>query len=249
VGPEALPAGGYDRGVHIIPVPDQRRLVDSRPGIRRMWDSYRGKDKGEHVALSLLGQAAGMFVLTNIDDMVVLAVFFGKAAGQKAAWWRIVAGQYLGFVGILAASVLGALGAGLLPESAVPYLGLLPLALGVRAAWKVWRERRNEETEELREVGQGSGPALLTVAAVTFANGGDNIGVYVPVFTVAGVSGMSVYVIVFLIGVAVWCAAGWFLATRPLAAKALSRWGHLILPVVLVGIGLVILIEGGAFGL
>jgi cadmium resistance protein CadD (predicted permease) len=56
-------------------------------------------------------------------------------------------------------------------------------------------------------------------------------------------------VIVFLIGVAVWCGAGWFLATRPLVAKALSRWGHLILPVVLVGIGLVILIEGGAIGL
>jgi len=46
----------------------------------------------------------------------------------------------------------------------------------------------------------------------------------------------------------VWCAAGWLLATRPLIARALSRWGHLVLPVVLIAIGLVILIEGGAFG-
>jgi cadmium resistance protein CadD (predicted permease) len=89
----------------------------------------------------------------------------------------------------------------------------------------------------------------MQVASVTFANGGDNIGVYVPVFTVAGAGGMTVYVIVFLIGVAVWCAAGWFLATRPVIAEALSRWGHIILPVVLIGIGLLILIEGGAFGL
>jgi hypothetical protein len=43
--------------------------------------------------------------------------------------------------------------------------------------------------------------------------------------------------------------AGWLLATRPMVARALSRWSHLILPVVLAGIGLVILIEGGAFGL
>jgi cadmium resistance protein CadD (predicted permease) len=67
------------------------------------------------------------------------------------------------------------------------------------------------------------------------------------VFAVAGIGGMTGYAIVFLIGVAVWCATGWFLATRPPVAQALSRWGHLILPVVLIAIGMVILIDGGAF--
>jgi cadmium resistance protein CadD (predicted permease) len=219
-------------------------------GVRSIWIAVQGRNQGDRdVELSRIGQAAAMFAVTNIDDMVILAVFFGQAAGQKGCAWRIVAGQYLGFLGILAASVLGALGAGLLPESAIPYLGLLPLALGLRAGWKVWRERRNGDNDEPGKAGAGSGPGLLAVAAVTFANGGDNIGVYVPVFTVSGVGGMSVYVIVFLIGVAIWCGAGWFLATRPLVAKTVSRWGHLILPVVLVGIGLIILIEGGAFGL
>ncbi|TCM49006.1 cadmium resistance transporter [Kribbella sp. VKM Ac-2568] len=84
---------------------------------------------------------------------------------------------------------------------------------------------------------------------MTFANGGDNIGVYVPVFAVAGVDGMAVYVVVFLIGVAVWCAAGRYFATRPVIARALSRWGYIVLPAVLIGIGLLILIEGHAFGL
>jgi cadmium resistance protein CadD (predicted permease) len=45
------------------------------------------------------------------------------------------------------------------------------------------------------------------------------------------------------------CATGRFFATRPVIAKALDRWGHIVLPVVLVAIGLFILIEGGAFGL
>lgn len=57
------------------------------------------------------------------------------------------------------------------------------------------------------------------------------------------------YVVVFLIGVALWCGIGWLLASRPVVAKVLARWGHVILPVVLIGIGLVIVIEGGAFGL
>ncbi|HTJ35074.1 MAG TPA: cadmium resistance transporter [Dactylosporangium sp.] len=199
--------------------------------------------------LDRLGQAAGMFAVTNVDDMLVLAVFFGRAAGRRAAAWRVVAGQYLGFAGILGVSVAGALGAGLLPERVIPYLGLLPLALGVRAAWQTWRHRHDRDDDGDPDAGPGNGVGALQVAAVTFANGGDNIGVYVPVFALAGAGGMAVYSAVFLVGVAAWCAAGYFLATRPLVAKTLSRWGHIVLPVVLIGIGLVILVGGGAFGL
>lgn len=174
--------------------------------------------------LSLLGQAVGMFAVTNIDDLLVLAVFFGQAAGA----WRIVIGQYLGFIAILVAAAVGALGAGLLPEAVIPYLGLLPLLLGIRAAWRVEgtpRQRRGPRARAKRH--RTRHPAGRRGHR---ANGGDNIGIYVPVFTVAGRGGMTVYVMVFLVGVAVWCAAGWFLATRSLVAKALSRWGHLILP-------------------
>lgn len=138
-----------------------------------------------------------------------------------------------------------AFGATFLPDTVVPYLGLLPLALGVKAAVQAWRHRH--DSDEVQG-GRDSGPKVLEVAAVTLANGGDNIGVYVPVFATAGIGGMSVHVIVFLALVAVWVAAGRYFATRPAIAKALSRWGHILLPVVLIGIGLLILIQGGAFG-
>jgi cadmium resistance protein CadD (predicted permease) len=82
----------------------------------------------------------------------------------------------------------------------------------------------------------------------TFASGGDNIGVYVPVFTNVGTGATVEYCVVFLVLVAVLCAAGRFAASRPVIARPLSRWGHIVLPVVLIAIGLVILIEGGAFG-
>ncbi|MEU4240373.1 cadmium resistance transporter [Actinoplanes sp. NPDC026619] len=182
-----------------------------------------------------------MFAVTNIDDLLILAVFFGRAGRDRRAEWRIVAGQYLGFLGILAVSVAGGLGAGLLPAKVIPYLGLLPLAIGLKAGWQVWRDRDKPDSDEEPAA---TAPGPLQVAAVTFANGGDNIGVYVPVFAVAGVAGMVGYASVFLVGVAVWCGAGWFLATRAPVAAALARWGHLILPVVLVAIGLLILAGG-----
>jgi cadmium resistance protein CadD (predicted permease) len=190
-----------------------------------------------------------MFAVTNVDDLVVLAVFFGRAHDRGGAF-RVVAGQYLGFSAILVAAVLGALGVGLLPEDALPYLGLLPLLLGLRAAWSTWRERHDDEGADSDDVTalMQTGPRLLTVAGITFANGGDNIGVYVPVLATSGTAALVTYVTVFLALVAVWCVAGYWFAARPLIARALARWGHVLLPVVLIGIGLVILVEGGAFG-
>ncbi|MEV6591804.1 cadmium resistance transporter [Streptomyces acidicola] len=194
----------------------------------------------------IVGQATGLFAVTNIDDILILSLFFAQGAGHRGSARRVVLGQYLGFAAILAVAVAAAFGATFLPEAAIPYLGLLPLALGLRAAWQAW-QRQGEDNDE--QAVTETGPRVLEVAAVTFANGGDNIGVYVPVFATAGVGGMSVYAVVFLILVAVWCFAGRFFATRPVVAKALSRWGHVLLPLVLIAIGLLILVEGGAFGL
>lgn len=196
--------------------------------------------------LGTVGQAVAIFVATNVDDVVILALFFGRAAGHRAATTAVVLGQYLGFVAILAGSVVAALGARLLPESTIAYLGLLPLLLGFYAAWEAWRSRGDDDDDD------ATGPSqlgVLTIAAVTFANGGDNIGVYIPVFAVAGVAGMVTYVVVFLIGVAACCALGWYLATRPSIARLMARWGDVVLPVVLIVLGVVILVEGGAFGL
>lgn len=193
----------------------------------------------------VIAQAAGLFAVTNIDDIVVLALFFAQAAGHRGGTLRIVAGQYLGFAGILVAALTAAFGASFLPEDVRPYFGLLPLLLGLRAAWRVWRGDDDDDDAPT----SGDGPSLLTVAGVTFANGGDNIGVYVPVFVSAGNVRLALYAVVFLTLVAVLCDAGKFLATRAPIARVLSRWGHLLLPIMLMVLGVVILVEGGAFGL
>ncbi|GAA3164140.1 hypothetical protein GCM10020001_106230 [Nonomuraea salmonea] len=201
-------------------------------------------EEAQAVNAGVAGQAAALFAVTNIDDILILALFFAQAAGRPGAAARIVAGQYLGFAAILAVAVAAGFGASFLPGPVIPYLGLLPLAIGLKAGWQAWKNRSEGQEQE-----PPGGPGALAVAAVTFANGGDNIGVYVPVFATSGPGGMTVYVTVFLLLVAVWCAAGRFFATRPVIAGALTRWGHILLPAVLIAIGAFILIDGGAFGL
>src|SRR4051812_16569630 len=104
--------------------------------------------------LGIVGQAIGLFAVTNIDDILVLALFFGQGAGHRGATRNIAAGQYLGFAAILAVATAAAFGATFLPGSAIPYLGLIPLALGIKAAVQAWRNRGNqEEHQEIRPGG------------------------------------------------------------------------------------------------
>ena len=198
--------------------------------------------------LSSVLQAIGLFIATNIDDIIVLSLFFARGAGQRGTTARILVGQYLGFAGILGASVLVTLGAGaFLPPEVNPYFGLIPLGLGLWAAWQAWRNRGADDDDEAKVEGKKVG--VWTVAGVTFANGGDNIGVYVPVFLSVGPAAVVAYCIVFLALVAALVGLGKFVATRRPIAELLERWEHILFPIVLIGLGIFILVSGGAFGL
>lgn len=192
-------------------------------------------------------QAIGLFAATNIDDIIVLSLFFARGAGQRGTTARILAGQYLGFAGILVAAILVTTGAGaFLPPAAIPYFGLIPLGLGLWAAWEAWRGDGDDDDEAKvagKKVGVGA------VAGVTFANGGDNIGVYTPVFLSVEPLAVVAYCVIFLALVAVLVALAKFVATRPPIAEVLERFEHILFPIVLIGLGIVILVSGGAFGL
>ena len=194
--------------------------------------------------LGQVAQAIGLFLVTNIDDIIILSLFFARGTGRRGTTARIAAGQYLGFGAILVTAVAVALGADLfLPDSAIAYFGLVPLLLGLFAAWRAWRGDDDDDDVPDRPI------SALTVAAVTFANGGDNIGVYVPVFLTVGTGAVVVYSIVFLLLVAVLVLVARFVATREPIAEVLERWEHVLFPTVLIALGVFIMVEGGAFGL
>ncbi|MCG7297038.1 cadmium resistance transporter [Corynebacterium afermentans] len=179
---------------------------------------------------------------------IVLSLFFARGAGQSGTTARILAGQYLGFAGILVAAILVTIGAGaFLPPAAIPYFGLIPLGIGLWAAWQAWRGDDDDDDDEAKVAGKKVG--VWTVAGVTFTNGGDNIGVYTPVFLSVEPLAVVAYCVSFLALVAVLVALAKFVATRPPIAEVLERWEDILFPIVLIGLGIVILVSGGAFGL
>lgn len=88
----------------------------------------------------------------------------------------------------------------------------------------------------------------LGVASVTVANGADNVAVYVPVFRTLGAADTAVFVLVFVVLIAVWCAAGRWLGGHPRVTRLVERAGRWLVPTVFIAIGMVILATSGVVG-
>jgi cadmium resistance protein CadD (predicted permease) len=90
---------------------------------------------------------------------------------------------------------------------------------------------------------------FLAVAAVTFSNGGDNIGVYTPMFAkYNSVGQVTTLIVPFMLMITVWCIAAYYLVNYPLVASRIRRIGHVVMPFVLIGLGIYILAQAFLIG-
>ena len=78
--------------------------------------------------LAVLSASITTFAATNIDDAFLLTLFFARRIPAR----RIVAGQYVGFAAIVGISLIGVWGALAIPHRWIHFLGLLPLAIGIK---------------------------------------------------------------------------------------------------------------------
>jgi cadmium resistance protein CadD (predicted permease) len=85
----------------------------------------------------------------------------------------------------------------------------------------------------------------LAVAGVTIANGGDNVGIYIPLFATLTVTSKVVMISIFFIMTLLWCMMAKYFVRHPLIEKTVDRYGHFITPFVLILLGLFILHESG----
>lgn len=86
-------------------------------------------------------------------------------------------------------------------------------------------------------------PQIYSVAVVTFANGGDNIGIYMPLFASVNLASLAIISSVFLLLVGVWGYTADKLAHHPTIAPMFTRYGKKFVPFGLIGLGLFILLE------
>jgi cadmium resistance protein CadD (predicted permease) len=187
--------------------------------------------------LPLLALAITLFASTNIDDLVVLIGFF---ADRRFRTRDIVAGQFAGVAALYLASASGSLLSLVIPRAYLGLLGILPIVIGIR---KLSDLRRDASAPENSSQGSVAGVTLVTIA-----NGGDNIAIYIPAFAVHSSAENAVIAMVFVAMTALWCMlAHWMVNHRRFGAP-LRRYGHIFAPMVLIGLGLVIIYKAGTMG-
>ena len=187
--------------------------------------------------LSLALLSTGAFISTNIDDLFLLVGFFSDRSFSRA---HIFAGQIFGMATIVAISLAAASAALAISPQLAGLLGVAPIVIGIG---KLLRLGKAEEE------GQPTAVGILQVATVTIVNGGDNIAAYTPIFATQGSREMSATLAIFGVLTLVWCVAALGLVRHTALGKPLRRYGHVLLPFILIGLGGLILYRSGAINL
>ncbi len=189
------------------------------------------------------------FTAANIDDILILTIFFAQI-NNKFRPRHILIGQYLGFGLLILASLPGYFGGLIIDHKWIGLLGLLPIAIGVKDFFKK-NDNVMVQTCDIPEQGKPHliAPQTYHVAVVTLANGGDNIGIFIPLFAGSNAVSLWITIATFLVLVSVWCYIAYQFSRHPAITKFLSQYSDAIVPFVLIGLGVYILYQSETYQL
>jgi cadmium resistance protein CadD (predicted permease) len=192
--------------------------------------------------LSLIGLGTASFVGTNLDDMLILLIFYSN---HRFPTSHVVLGQYLGMGALIAVALVASLVSLVIPHNLLGLIGLIPMAFGIKELLELRKKEYEVEgvSEKISKSRWISYLPFLTVSAITFS-GGEEIGVYTSVFATNSEAGEIITVVAVVMALTgLWCAIAYHLLSRPIVAKRIRRLACVGLPIVLIGLGMYILIE------
>jgi cadmium resistance protein CadD (predicted permease) len=193
--------------------------------------------------LGLLGLAIVLFVSTNVDDLVVLVGFFAHPRFRAR---DIVTGQYAGLAVLFTLSMAAALLSLVIPKAYLGLLGIFPILVGIRKLLELRHDPVRPASTKALGVTTGSFGNIASVALVTVANGGDNIGVYTPSFAVHSGGQVAIIALVFVVMTGLLCMLAHRMVSHPRLGTPLRGYGRVFAPLLLIGLGILIIHNAGS---
>ncbi|MBR8837367.1 MAG: cadmium resistance transporter [Stigonema ocellatum SAG 48.90 = DSM 106950] len=213
------------------------------------------------IATIKIGLAAA--VATTFDDNIYLTAFFSEV-NRTFRPKHVVVGELLGFTALVIVSLLGFLLGLVIPSTWTGLLGILPILIGlnnlrnfnkddsaedksanlkINSKFRGFDSRRRSFWDVIRD------PQTYRVSAVTIANGGNNLGIYVPLFATSSIQNLAVIIPVCYFIVFCWLFMSYTLTHQPGIALVLSRYARKIFPFVLMWLGFRILLDSKSYTL
>lgn len=185
--------------------------------------------------LTVLSLFVVPFAATNVDNLALLVGWL--LAGRNRSR-QVLLGHSLGMFALLLLTIAFGLGANIIPLRYVGYLGLIPIALGLKGLYEL--SRRSGENETAPEV-TSAHVSPLSIAATQVANGVDTVLVFGPLLADSESGVDFVLIGGFVVMTFVWFGLARFLESHAARLTLLDRYGHWIAPIVLIVVGLYIL--------
>lgn len=197
---------------------------------------------GMEMATTVLSAIAA-YIATSIDYIVILIVLFSQFKKKKDGTRNIVLGQYMGFTLLIVISLLAAFGLAYVPQKWIGLLGLVLIFIGLKVLFEHEEEGDEDEDEEIIESTNRFSKLFLSIAFISIAAGGDNLGVYIPYFTTLSTLELVTTLTIFYVLSAVLL----YFCSRLSAIKGVSetveKYEKITVPIVFVALGIMIMVE------
>lgn len=187
--------------------------------------------------------AIGAYIATSIDYIVILVVLFSQFKKEKDGIRNIVVGQYIGFTILIAISLLAAFGLAYVPQNWIGLLGLVPIFIGLKVLFEREEDKEEDEDEGIIEATNRFNKLFLSVAFISIAAGGDNLGVYIPYFTTINALGLVITLAIFYILAAVLLYLCYSLSALKSVSETVEKYEKIIVPIVFIALGIMIMFE------
>lgn len=185
--------------------------------------------------LTVLGLFVVPFAATNVDNLALLVAWL--LAGRDRSK-RVLAGHLLGMSALLLLAIAFGLGAKFIPLEYVGYLGVIPIALGIKGLYALVAGR--DSTNGVSSAASREATPI-SIAATQVANGVDTVLVFGPLLADSE-SGVDLFLLGgFILMTFAWFGLARFLERHAARLIVLERYGHWVAPIVLIVVGLYIL--------
>ncbi|GFE67527.1 cadmium resistance transporter [Chroococcus sp. FPU101] len=200
---------------------------------------------------------------TTFDDNIYLTAFFSEV-NRTFRPKHVAVGELLGFTVLVLVSLVGFV-LGLVVDSTwIGLLGILPILIGLRNLINLNRNESDQDKSVNRKRNSKyrgfesqkrslwdviRDPQTYRVSAVTISNGGNNLGIYIPLFASSTFPNLAVIILICYLTVATWIFMSYHLTHQPGIAFILSRYASKIFPFVLMWLGLRIILDSESYRL
>jgi cadmium resistance protein CadD (predicted permease) len=148
---------------------------------------------------------------------------------------KIFAGYFLGMSCVLAASITIGLAGNLIPVEYLRYLGAIPITLGLKMLFDLWRERGRDGAADASPGMQSA--AVGGIFLTQLSNGTDSVLVFAPLLADSSMNIDFMIAVAFMLMVFVWFALAQYATTHAKRISVLTTVAQWVAPIVMIVVG------------